>query len=222
MLKTLDLSNNAIGDRGGEKMMEGITFNQNLEYLNLFSNKLHDSFGKKVLEVLADNRSLTKINLRYNTINLRYIHEIQKYEEETFYFFRLLHKNKVKGKELIIPKCLKECRMYKVDLGDYGRTMENFEALKLVEKDERMHLNEENLVFDKLQEEEMNKEIVFSDKLTKTSEEYQDVINKCAKIDLECENLEKKEKIDDKGWMKKIRDTALDANHLDRLGIRVD
>ncbi len=76
-LREIDLSDNQIGDRGCDGFVDGLLKNEMMEGLNLSNNKLGDMGGQKLLHSVTQNRRIKRLKLAMNTINTKYVSEIE-------------------------------------------------------------------------------------------------------------------------------------------------
>ena len=100
-LRTLDLSNNMVTRVGGRPLMESMGSNDSIENLYLTNNLLGDETAQELIESLKGsigNKKLRKVFLQHNSINIRYIEEIQVF----------LNRNEMVAMERVLPDYRRE------------------------------------------------------------------------------------------------------------------
>jgi len=97
-LESLILSNNFLGDQGGNLIARALALNQRIRHIDLFDNYLNDESAKQLAHCLSRNRSLKHINLGFNACNHRYVTQVA----------QLAKKNLERERRNLIPRSVKE------------------------------------------------------------------------------------------------------------------
>lgn len=97
-LESLLLSNNYLGDQGGNLIARALALNPRMKKVDLFDNYLNDESAKQLATCLSRNRSLRHINLGFNACNHRYVTQVA----------QLAKKNIERERRNVIPRSVKE------------------------------------------------------------------------------------------------------------------
>jgi Ran GTPase-activating protein (RanGAP) involved in mRNA processing and transport len=97
-LESLILSNNYLGDQGGNMIARALALNQKIRHVDLFDNFLYDESAKQLAHSLSRNRSLKHINIGLNGCNHRYVTQVA----------QLAKKNVERERRNLIPRSVKE------------------------------------------------------------------------------------------------------------------
>ncbi|TNV84850.1 hypothetical protein FGO68_gene11676 [Halteria grandinella] len=68
-LKSLNLSQNRIGDEGGKQLALMLQVNKSLNYLNLCNNTLTEGSGECVVTAMSKNESIIELGVEYNLLS---------------------------------------------------------------------------------------------------------------------------------------------------------
>jgi len=106
----MDLSENAISNKEGQRFMAALLHNTSFEYLNLAANSLKDETAQELIHTLKSNTTLRRVKLENNVINLWYIADIND----------RLKSNELKMLEKVKPTYQKEINRMRAENSEYA------------------------------------------------------------------------------------------------------